>query len=104
MQGFNIALMLVTVLVAISIVSTRLSYRAGAPILLVVLFVGLLAGLMLTYCNALIEAMAASRPVVATDVGGNGEAVVEGVTGRLVPARDAGRLAEATLAVLRRPD
>lgn len=43
-DAFNTALLLVTVLVAISIVSTRLSYRAGAPILLVVLFVGLLAG------------------------------------------------------------
>jgi len=43
-EHFNIALFLVTMLVGISILSTRLSYRAGAPILLVVLFVGLLAG------------------------------------------------------------
>ncbi|HVW03882.1 MAG TPA: glycosyltransferase [Vicinamibacterales bacterium] len=56
------------------------------------------------FCNALLEAMAASRPVVATDVGGNREAIVEGETGLLVPARDADRLAAAMLAVLEQPD
>jgi glycosyltransferase involved in cell wall biosynthesis len=56
------------------------------------------------FCNALLEAMAASRPVVATDVGGNREAVVDGETGLLVPARDAARLAAAMLAVLEQPD
>jgi len=56
------------------------------------------------FCNALIEAMAAGRPVVATDVGGNTEAVVAGETGLIVPARDAARLAEATIDVLARHD
>jgi glycosyltransferase involved in cell wall biosynthesis len=56
------------------------------------------------FCNALIEAMAASLPVVATDVGGNREAVIEGETGLLVPPGDADRLAAATLAVLEQPD
>ncbi len=37
--------------------------------------------------NAILEAMAMEKPVVATDVGGTGEAVVEGVTGHLVPAK-----------------
>jgi sugar transferase (PEP-CTERM/EpsH1 system associated) len=43
----------------------------------------------------LLEAMAAELPVVATRVGGNGEAVVDGETGFLVPARDPVRMADA---------
>ncbi|MDB5294694.1 MAG: hypothetical protein JWO31_677 [Phycisphaerales bacterium] len=45
--------------------------------------------------NASMEAMAAGLPVVATDVGGASEQVVDGVTGRLVRPRDAGELAGA---------
>lgn len=45
--------------------------------------------------NAVIEAMAAGLPVVATAVAGTPELVEEGVTGWLVPARAPARLAEA---------
>jgi len=44
---------------------------------------------------SVVEAMAASRPVVATAIGGTDEAVVEGETGLLVPAGDAPALAAA---------
>jgi glycosyltransferase involved in cell wall biosynthesis len=45
--------------------------------------------------NSVLEAMAASRPVVATDVGGTPDAVREGKTGLLVPPSDPSRLADA---------
>jgi len=47
-----------------------------------------------------LEAMAAGLPVVATRVSGTTEAVVDGVTGRMVEPENAPALAEAMLAVL----
>ncbi len=46
------------------------------------------------------EAMAGRRPVVATDVGGVSEMVLEGETGYVVPAGDAPALADRIEAVL----
>lgn len=47
--------------------------------------------------NTVLEAMASALPVLATRVGGNVELVEDGVTGRLVPARDPRALAQALL-------
>lgn len=47
--------------------------------------------------NTILEAMASGLPVVATDVGGNAELVVEGRTGSLVPAQDPDAMANALL-------
>jgi glycosyltransferase involved in cell wall biosynthesis len=44
--------------------------------------------------RAVIEAMAVGRPVVATDVGGTREAILEGVTGFVVPPGDPEALAD----------
>jgi glycosyltransferase involved in cell wall biosynthesis len=55
------------------------------------------------FSNAILEAMAAGLPVVASDSGGNPEALEDGVSGKLVPAGDAGALTSAILALLRDP-
>ncbi|HXT22244.1 MAG TPA: glycosyltransferase family 4 protein [Thermoanaerobaculia bacterium] len=53
---------------------------------------------------AILEAMAAGLPVVATAVSGNPEAVEDGVTGLLVPPESASALAEALIALLADPE
>ena len=53
---------------------------------------------------AVLEAMGAARPVVASRVGGIGEAVRDGETGYLVPPADPARLADALRRVLEAPD
>lgn len=54
--------------------------------------------------NAILEAMAAGRPVVATAVGGIPEVVEDGVTGVLVPPDRPVEMAEAILSILGSPD
>lgn len=49
--------------------------------------------------NLLLEAMAASRPVIASDVGCIGDLVESGVEGILVPAGDSQRLADALVSL-----
>jgi glycosyltransferase involved in cell wall biosynthesis len=56
------------------------------------------------FSNAILEYMAAGRPVVATDVGGAREVMLEGETGYLVPSGNPAAMAERTLALLRDPD
>lgn len=52
---------------------------------------------------ALMEAMAAGLPIVATDTGAISEEVESGVNGLLVPARDAGALAQAVRTLVSDP-
>jgi L-malate glycosyltransferase len=52
------------------------------------------------FSNAIVEAMACSLPVVATDVGGNAEAVKNGVSGLIVPSDDPAALAAAIVRLL----
>lgn len=47
--------------------------------------------------------MAASLPVVATDVGGNAEAVENGVSGFIIPSDDPAALSEAITRLLSNP-
>lgn len=55
------------------------------------------------FSNAILEAMAAGKPVIATRVGGSPEQIIDGVTGLLVPPQDAGAIAQALLTLLRSP-
>ena len=55
------------------------------------------------FSNAILEYMAAARPVVVTDVGGAREAVIEGETGYLVPAGCDEQMAGRMIELLRDP-
>ena len=65
----------------------------------ILVFSSLREGLPLT----LLEGMAASKPVVATQVGGIGGVLKNGVSGWLVPAGDASALAHACLRLIEAP-
>lgn len=54
--------------------------------------------------GALLEAMAAGCPIVATDVDGNADLVTDGETGRLVPVADPPALAAGVAGLLADPD
>ncbi|MBI4387758.1 MAG: glycosyltransferase, partial [Candidatus Omnitrophica bacterium] len=54
--------------------------------------------------NVILEAMAAGKPVVATDVGGNRELIVDGETGFLIPPKNPMVLANMVLEILENPE
>ncbi len=56
------------------------------------------------FSNALIEAMACGLPCVATRVGGNAEAIEEGISGYIVQSEDPDALADRILRLLRDPE
>lgn len=57
--------------------------------------IGILASHEEGFSNAILEGMQAALPMVVTDVGGNGEAVLNGDTGFVVPAKDPAAMSEA---------
>jgi glycosyltransferase involved in cell wall biosynthesis len=62
--------------------------------------VGVLSSKAEGFANAILEYMAAGLPVVATNVGGVREAIVEGETGFVVPAGDDEMMADRIIEVL----
>jgi glycosyltransferase involved in cell wall biosynthesis len=56
------------------------------------------------FSNSILEYMAASRPVVVTDVGGAREAVIDGETGYIVPAGADAEMAARIIALLENPE
>ncbi len=81
-----------------------LGARADVPALLAASDLFLLPSRWEGVSVAILEAMAAGLPVVATAVGGTPEVVVEGQTGLLVPPQDPHALAGAILRLLDRPE
>lgn len=80
-----------------------LGARSDVPALLPALDAFVLVSRTEGLSNATLEAMACGLPVIATAVGGQPEAVEDGVTGLLVPPRAPGRLALALESFLHAP-
>lgn len=72
-----------------------LGKRTDIPHIISIMDIGVVPSLSEGFSNTLLEYMASSKPVVATEVGGNGEAIVNGETGLLIPPADTEALAEA---------
>ncbi len=77
--------------------------RRDVPDLLHALDVFALSSATESFPNAILEAMAARRAVVATRVGGTPELVEEGVTGYLVPVGDAEAMARRIVELIHDP-
>jgi glycosyltransferase involved in cell wall biosynthesis len=78
---------------------TMLGERRDIPDLLAACDVFVLSSDSEGMSNTIIEAMAAGRPVIATDVGGNPELVADGDTGLLVDRGNADAMASAMVAL-----
>jgi glycosyltransferase involved in cell wall biosynthesis len=74
-----------------------LGFRRDALGILVASDVFVLASLFEGFPIAVMEALAAGKPVVATDAGGVPEVIVDGVEGRVLPTQRPQMLADAIL-------
>ncbi|MGB4066599.1 MAG: glycosyltransferase family 4 protein [Nitrospira sp.] len=83
---------------------TFAGWRKDAATLLRVFDLFCLPSLQEGFSVALLEAMAQARPIVATAVAGNPEAIVHRETGWLVPPGNSDAIAEGLSALLRQPE
>ena len=72
-----------------------LGERDDIPAILAASDIGVLCSHQEGFANSILEGMAAGLPMVVTDVGGNREAVLDGITGYVVPPHDPAALASA---------
>ena len=56
------------------------------------------------FSSAILEGMASGKPVIATNIGGNPEAVLHEQTGLIVPPKDPGALARAITTLIEHPE
>nr|MQY69267.1 glycosyltransferase [Bacillota bacterium] len=75
--------------------------REDIPKILKVMDIFVLPSLWEGLPIVLLEAMASKKPIVATDVIGNKEVVVDGKTAFLVPPKNPGRLAEKIISLIK---
>jgi glycosyltransferase involved in cell wall biosynthesis len=80
-----------------------LGQRSDIPELLQACDIAVLPSFKEGFSNAVIEALAAGLPVVATDVGGNAEAVEHGRSGWIVPPGNEGALLSAVKSLVDDP-
>jgi len=78
-----------------------LGLRQDIPRILALLDVFVLPSLSEGLSMAILEAMMAGKPVIATRVGGNPEIVIDGETGFLVPPKESHALAESLITLLK---
>jgi glycosyltransferase involved in cell wall biosynthesis len=83
----------------VALLGERKDIEALLPRMSIFLLPSLIEGMSM----ALLEAMAAARPIVATAVGGNVELIRDGETGLLVPPGDAPAMAAAAQQLVRDP-
>ena len=80
-----------------------LGERSDVPALLACAEIGILCSHQEGFANSVLEGMAAGLPMVVTDVGGNREAVEDGVSGVVVPAHDPQALGAAIASLAQNP-
>lgn len=81
-----------------------LGLRQDIPRILAVLHAFVLPSLSEGLSMAILEAMVAGKPVIATDVGGNPELVEDSETGYLVPSQNSQALADRLISLLMNRD
>jgi L-malate glycosyltransferase len=80
-----------------------LGKRGDGPSIISTLDVSVLSSTSEGFSNVILESMAAGKPIVATNVGGNAELVRDGETGYLVPPGDPRAMANGIIKLLRNP-
>ncbi len=81
-----------------------LGYRSDMPAVIAAFDIYVLPSLWEGLPLALLEALAAGRPIVATAVGGSPEVVDHGINGFVIPPRDSTAMAERLLTLISDPD
>jgi glycosyltransferase involved in cell wall biosynthesis len=82
---------------------TFAGYRKDVPACIGAMDMVVHPSLSEAFCQVLIEAMAAGKPLVSTDVGGAPEVVMQDETGLLVPPADSNAIAHAILDLYEAP-